>query len=225
METDSFEYRGTELRNIVGKLGGGPIVIVAAHYDTRRIADNDPSPELRGQPLVGANDGASGVAVLLELARVTNVASAGHEVWLEFFDAEDQGGAAGWDWFVGPTRVAARLAREPTKEFDGLVLLDMVGGRQQRVCRAAESTRALADSVFEAASSLGYAQWLPADCTYSVSDDHTPFLERRLPAVDLIDFDYPYWHTHADTCDKIAAASLQRVGRTVETRLEAGAKW
>jgi hypothetical protein len=78
----------------------------------------------------------------------------------------------------------------------------------------------LADEIFAVAGDLGYGTWLPADCHYYVSDDHTPFLSRGLRAIDLIDFDYEYWHTHADTCDKIGAEPLERVGRTLEVWLE-----
>jgi len=163
------------------------------------------------------------VAVLLELARVLDERRTGHEVWLVLFDAEDQGGEAGWEWFVGSTRIAARIAAENRADFAGLVLLDMIGDLDQRVCRAADSTSALADAVFGQAAELGFGQWLPTDCEYGVRDDHTPFLDRGLPALDMIDFDYVYWHTVDDTCDKIGPKPLARVGVTVEAWLEAGA--
>jgi glutaminyl-peptide cyclotransferase len=144
-------------------------------------------------------------------------------VWLTLFDAEDQGGIDGWEWFVGSTRMADRIANDPVANFAGLVLLDMIGDRDQRVCRASDSTPGLADGVFRMAGELGLGAWLPYGCQYYVSDDHTPFLERGLPAVDMIDFDYAYWHTLEDTCDKIGPEQLSRVGRTIEAWAEQGA--
>lgn len=223
VERDDFTYEGVVLSNVSARRGAGPILMVGAHYDTRRVADMDPDPTVRNTPIVGANDGASGVAVLLELARALSVDSVGHQVQLVYFDAEDQGGAAGWEWFVGSTRVAEAAAALPRGAFSGLVLVDMIGDLDQRVCRAADSTPSLADPIFASAGRLGYEAWLPAECRYRVLDDHTPFLERGLAAVDLIDFDYHYWHTQADTCDKIGAPQLERVGRTLELWLEEGA--
>jgi Zn-dependent M28 family amino/carboxypeptidase len=223
VEVDHFQYREVSLQNVLASKGSGPPLLIGAHYDTRRVADLDPDPGQRGQPITGANDGASGVAVLLELARVLDVDRLPYEVVLTFFDAEDQGGSAGWEWFVGSSRVAEQMAADHREDFAGLVLLDMIGDLDQRVCRAADSTQSIADPLFAAATQLGYAQWLPSECRYHVSDDHTPFLNRGLPAVDLIDFDYQYWHTLADKCDKIGPEPLQRVGSTVELWLEQGA--
>ncbi len=223
VEVDTFEYRGVELRNVIGRKGQGPPLLVGAHYDTRLVADLDPDLGRRSEPIAGGNDGASGVAVLLELASVLDVEGLGYEIGLTFFDAEDQGGAAGWDWFVGSTRVAKSMFRDHDADFAGLVLIDMIGDLEQRVCRAADSTSRLTDPVFAAAVELGYGDWLRPECRYYVSDDHTPFLDRGLPAADLIDFEYPYWHTHADTCDKIGPEPLARVGRTLEYWLESGA--
>jgi hypothetical protein len=222
-EVDEFDYRGVALRNIVARRGQGPLLSIGAHYDTRFVADHDPDPERRSEPIVGANDGASGVAVLLELARVLDADWAGVEVALTFFDAEDQGGAAGWEWFIGSTRIAEEVAMHHRDRFAGLVLVDMVGDLDQRVCRASDSTPRIADPIFAAAAELGYGPWLPSDCRYYVSDDHTPFLNRGLPAIDMIDFDYPHWHTHEDVCNKIGPEPLERVGRTIELWVEDGA--
>lgn len=223
VEFDAFVYRGVRLRNVIGRRGRGPVLMVAAHYDTRRWADREADPVRQKQPILGGNDGASGVAVLLELARVLDVVPSQREVWLVLFDAEDQGGIDGWEWFVGSTRLAERVA-QGARLFDALILLDMVGDLDQRVCKAADSTPDLAEAILGVAQELGYGNWLRRDCVYWVSDDHTPFLTRGLAAVDLIDFDYPYWHTLEDTCDKIGAEELERVGRTVEAWIEAGAK-
>lgn len=102
---------GVKARNIIGKQGRGPIAILGAHYDTRRQADNDPAQ--RTQPVMGADDGASGVAVLLELARTLDVLKTQREIWLAFFDTEDDGRLDGWDWIIGSTRLADSLTVTP----------------------------------------------------------------------------------------------------------------
>jgi len=205
-----FVYGGVPIRNIIGKKGLGPIVIVGAHYDTRPIADKD--PENPQQPIVGANDGASGVAVLLEIARVLNVPEQGLQVWLAFFDAEDRGNIDGWPFSVGAEYMAASLQERPRY----MVLLDMVGDVQQEIYWETHSDPDLLKELWDIAEELGYGEQFIPEFRWGLTDDHIPFLRRGIPAVDIIDFDYPYWHTTQDTCDKIGAASLERVGRVVE---------
>ena len=99
VETEGFDYRGLSVSNIIGKRGEGPVIILGAHYDTRPLADRDPrAPD---QPILGGNDGASGVAVPLELARVLPTYHLRNEIWLAFFDAEDRGHIDGWPFSVG----------------------------------------------------------------------------------------------------------------------------
>jgi glutaminyl-peptide cyclotransferase len=123
VETQEFDYMGVKARNIIGKQGRGPITILGAHYDTRRQADNDPDPAQRTQPVMGSDGGASGVAVLLELARTLDVPKTQREIWLAFFDAEDDGRLDGWNWIIGSTRLADSLTVTPT----AMILLDMIG--------------------------------------------------------------------------------------------------
>ena len=104
---------GHPIRNIVAKRGDGePWMILGAHYDTRLISDKDSNPDRRTSPVMGANDGASGVAVLLELAR-TLPKDLDMQIWLVFFDAEDNGNISGWDWILGSTssRISASVER------------------------------------------------------------------------------------------------------------------
>jgi Zn-dependent M28 family amino/carboxypeptidase len=215
-ETQEFTYHGTLIRNIIGKnaIGQGPTVIIGAHYDTRMRADRDPvNPEM---PVPGANDGASGVAVLLELARSLRTTRVHNEIWLAFFDAEDDGGISGWDWIVGSTYMAQHLSANP----EAMILVDMIGDRDQQIYIDRNSDRRLSTQLFQIAADLGYEDHFIATPKHAMIDDHTPFALRGIPAVDLIDFDYPYWHTTADTIDKISAESLERVGRTLEAFLE-----
>lgn len=214
-ESQEFVYRDTPIRNVTGKaaVGRGEVVIVGAHYDTRWFADQDPiSPNA---PVPGASDGASGVAVLLELARTLDQSALNCEVWLAFFDAEDNGGIDGWDWIVGSTFYADSLTISPK----AMILADMVGDADQQLYFDASSHPGLSSTLFTIAADLGYgAHFIPVP-KYAMLDDHTPFMQKGIPAVDLIDFDYPYWHTTEDTLDKIGAASLERVGRVIAAYL------
>lgn len=215
-ETQEFTYQNTPVRNIIGKaaVGRGPIILIGAHYDTRRRADRDAvSPDA---PVPGANDGASGAAVLLELARSLDVGALRSEVWLAFFDAEDNGGLDGWEWIVGSTYMAESLTVTP----QAAIVVDMIGDADQQIYMDTNSDAALTAKLFQIAARLGYGQNFIPLPKYSMIDDHTPFAERGIPAVDLIDFDYPHWHTAADTADKLSAASLERVGRVLQTYLE-----
>ncbi len=218
VEYQDFIYRGTQARNIIAKAGegAGPLIIVGAHYDTRRRADNDPAVEKRLLPVPGANDGASGVAVLLELARSLDKKKLENEVWLVFFDAEDNGQLDGWEYIAGSTYFANWLPVEPAS----VIIVDMIGDADQQIYKERNSTPWLVEAVWEAASDLGFDDVFLPTAKYSMLDDHTPFLRRGIPAIDIIDFDYPYWHTTEDTADKVSPAALGRVGRVIEVLLE-----
>lgn len=219
VEEQRFPYNGVSVRNIIAKRGSGPVLILGAHYDTRKYADNDPDPANHTQPVPGANDGASGVAVLLELAQHINTDQLGREVWLAFFDAEDNGDIEGWDWTIGASYMAQNLPVKP----EAMVLLDMIGDKDLQIYYERTSTAALQQSIWQSAAELGYTQFIP-EPKYAMIDDHTPFLQQGIPAVDLIDFDYPPWHTVSDTSDQTSAASLEAVGRTIERWLETRAQ-
>lgn len=215
-EEQPFEYKGVSGRNLIGRAGEGRMVVIGAHYDTRRHADADPeNPDL---PVPGANDGASGVAVLLELARVLDVEAVNAEVWLVFFDAEDNGRLDEWDWIVGSMHFADNLQTIP----EYVIIADMIGDADQNIYLESNSTPALRDHLWSIAGDLGYEEYFIPEQKYSMLDDHTPFLVQGIPAVDIIDFDYPYWHTTEDTLDKISPDSLERVGRVLEVFLESG---
>jgi glutaminyl-peptide cyclotransferase len=208
-----FTYRGVALQNVTARRGdAGPVIIVGAHYDTRPRADRDALHP--NDPVPGANDGASGVAVLLELARVLGTPH--QTVILAFFDAEDRGDLGGWDWAVGSTYMAASL-QEPVAK---MVLVDMVGDADQQLYWEVNSDSALRKQLWEIGLSLGYGKEFIAQPKHNLIDDHIPFLRRGIPAVDIIDFDYPYWHTTEDTPDKVSPQSLERVGRVVEAWLK-----
>jgi Zn-dependent M28 family amino/carboxypeptidase len=190
-----------------------PVILLAAHFDSRLHSDRDPEEGLRNQPTPGANDGASGVAVLLELART--LPHDGSPIMLVFFDAEDNGRIPGWDWILGSRAYVESMAFRP----QSMILVDMVGDRQLKIRPEANSDPALRDSIWATAARLGHAQVFPTEPGGAILDDHVPFLEAGIPAVDLIDIDYEYWHTTADTPDKVSVESLQIVGDVLWTWL------
>lgn len=216
VETQEFVFRGVKGRNIIAKQGSGPIIILGAHYDTRPAADREGDPAKREEWIDGANDGASGVAVLLEMARVLESGRLKNEVWLAFFDAEDRGRLDGWPFSVGASHMAQNLTVEP----QSVVVVDMIGDADQNIFLEQNSTAALSNEIWDVAAELGYDAYIIPEPRHTIIDDHLPFIERGIPAVDMIDFDYPYWHTLADTADKVAPESLERVGRTLEVWLE-----
>jgi glutaminyl-peptide cyclotransferase len=211
-----FDYMGVHARNIIARanVGKGPVIILGAHYDTRRRADQDPAH--LNLPVPGADDGASGVAVLLELARSLDLSQVHHEIWLAFFDAEDNGDLDGWDWIVGSTYMAQHLTVKP----QSMILVDMVGDANQTIYMDSNSNPGLSAQIWAVAAQLGYVQNFIPVPRYAMLDDHTPFVQAGIPAVDIIDFDYPFWHTLADTADKVSPISLERVGRTLESYLQ-----
>ncbi len=216
VETQEFVFQGVKGRNVIGKRGQGPVVILGAHYDTRPAADKDPDPARRDEWIEGANDGASGVAVLLELARVLETNKLKQEIWLAFFDAEDRGRLEDWPFSVGARHMAENLTVEP----ESVVVVDMIGDADQDIYFEHNSHPALREEVWAVAAGLGYGDTIIPQLKHTIIDDHLPFAERGIPAVDMIDFDYPYWHTVEDTADKVAPESLHRVGRTLEVWLE-----
>jgi Zn-dependent M28 family amino/carboxypeptidase len=204
-------WQGFAIRNIIAsRTNQTPQIILGAHYDSRMLADQDPGPG-RLAPVPGANDGASGVAVLLELARTLPKDSL--PVWLVFFDAEDDGGIAGRDWIMGSQAFVAALPFRPR----AAIIVDMVGDADLNIYIEKNSNAALATEIWGQAARLGFDQQFIPTVKYSMEDDHTPFLKAGIPAVDIIDFDYPYWHTAADTPDKVSPKSLQIVGETLRT--------
>lgn len=216
VEIQHTERMGHPIQNIIAKRGSGsPWIIFGAHYDSRFVADQDPVEANQSLPVPGANDGASGVAVLLEMARVLPKAS-DKEIWLVFFDAEDQGRIDGWDWILGSSAFAESLTTKP----DAVVVIDMIGDADLNIYREKSSDKAITDSVWKTAASIGYSDQFINEEKYSILDDHQPFLELGIPAIDIIDFDYPYWHTLSDTQENISPESLAIVGNTLITWLE-----
>jgi glutaminyl-peptide cyclotransferase len=213
------------VHNIVAKFPGTKdgIIVIASHYDT-----NYP---LRNTSFVGANDGGSSSALLLEFAnQLRGRKREGYSIWLVWDDAEEAikpDGSGGLrqempfekDSLYGITHLAEKWEADGTlKKIKAFLLADMVGDADLNVEHDSNSTPWLEDVVYEAASRLGYQSHFFAR-TMSVSDDHLPFLKRGVPSADFIDFDYGYndvfWHTTQDTVDKLSPKSLEIVGSTM----------
>lgn len=189
-------------------------VLLGAHYDSRPRADQD-SGAARDLPVPGANDGASGVAVLLEVARSLSVWDPGVGVDLVFFDGEDYGKEGDHAHYLLGSRHFVRTmgAYRPIAMF----LVDMVGERGARIPMEANSwvaARDLTQLVFAVADSL-QVRTLVAEPGPAVLDDHVPFLQAGIPAVDLIDIEYPEWHTLRDLPDRCAPEPLADVCRVL----------
>jgi hypothetical protein len=207
-------------------------VLLAAHYDTRPAADEDPDAAKRGRPVPGANDGASGVAVLLELARLFERRPPDVGVDLVLFDLEDMGESAAQadstradstrsrtPFAIGARHFAERMeAAGPSRRPDYGILLDMVCDRNLRIPKEGHSLRrapAVVEKVWTAAREVGASAFVEQRGP-AIMDDHVPLLDVGIPMVDLIHAPFPwYWHTTMDTPAQCSAASLDQVGEVV----------
>ena len=211
VEVQESEALGHPIKNVIAKRSDeSPQIIIGAHYDSRIFADHDPDPSQHTNYVPGANDGASGVAVLLELARILPEDTP--PIWLAFFDAEDNGDIEGWDWILG----SGEFVRNNSIQPRAVIVVDMIGDADLNIYKERNSNPALTDEIWATAKNLGYENKFIPQYKYSMLDDHTPFLQAGMPAIDIIDFDYPYWHTTQDTPDKVSAESLQAVGETLQ---------
>ncbi len=216
----NFTYLGVECVNIIVRWGSADnaSILLGAHYDTRPRADQDPDSANRSRPILGANDGASGAAVLVELSHSVPETARGN-VEMVFFDAEDSGNINGWEWIVGSSHYAEQLSTERRESIRAMILLDMVGGTGLQLPRETTSTRSLQDSVWSIAEQMGFGSTFLDVTGRGVIDDHTPFLNLGIPSLDIIEHNpFPWtWHTLQDTPDKCNVTSLERVGRVVES--------
>ena len=224
--TDDTPRGKVRFRNVLGAIPGRTdrTILLLSHYDTKSgIAD----------AFAGANDSGSSTGLLLELARAyAHAPPSGPELLLAFLDGEECRETYGKnDGLHGSRHLAATLVRNGrASHVAAVILLDMIGDRSLTVTIPRNGAPHLASLALDAAREEGArAQFGLSD--YNITDDHEPFLEAKIPAVDLIDLEYgsapgknDYWHTAADTMDKLSAASLQTVGRVVArmlNRLEA----
>jgi Zn-dependent M28 family amino/carboxypeptidase len=223
VETDTFLYdspelgREVRLLNVVARFRPQEKtrILIGAHWDTRPWADAEKDAALHRRPILGANDGASGVAVLLELARCLKSSRPALGVDLVLLDGEDlgtEGNPSGF--FRGSQRYVERLGENRPIFF---ILVDMVGRKNASFYwegNSHDQAPNIVDLVWNEASSMGVRSFLPG-VKYHVYDDHIPFLNAGIPAIDVIDFGFPEWHTLKDTPAICSPATLEGVGRVL----------
>lgn len=211
------------LTNIIAKFKPSATarILLCAHWDTRPRADMDTNKTRRSQPILGANDGASGVAVLLELAALLKANPPEIGVDIVLFDGEDYGYEGDLaKYMLGSRYFAQHKAPNYNPRFG--ILLDMVGDKFLEIPHEQHSLRYAPDIVslvWTKARELGYLQFvdLPGE---AVSDDHLPLNEAGIKTIDIIDFNYPdptnrFWHTHDDVPENCSAESLEAVGTVI----------
>jgi glutaminyl-peptide cyclotransferase len=217
VDEDAFDaqtpYGTKHMVNLIAHKGIGAkgIIALASHYDTKLE---------EGRAFVGANDGGSSTGLLLELARVLAGSKDGLDPWFLFLDGEEA--FVEWSSFdstYGSRHLAKRWKQDGTAaKVRALILLDMIGDKDLDILKDHYSTRWLSDMVWEAAANAGLQGILSPQESY-IEDDHIAFLDAGIPCVDLIDLNYgpnnSYWHTDADTLDKINAESMEKTGKLV----------
>ena len=209
-----------EMTNIVGIFfgSGTKSLLLGAHWDTRPTADHDVNPERRNEPILGANDGASGVAVLLETARILTQNPHDETIYIVFFDAEDLGIEGNpRSYALGAQHFAKNL---PIPKPDNAIILDMVGDAELHLPIERNSyvhNPTLVKFLWTLADELELEAF-DKQLKYEIYDDHVPLWEEaQIPAIDIIDFNYPnrwsnFWHTHEDIPIHCSAESLYQVG-------------
>ena len=213
-------------------------IVLSAHYDTRNIADKDSNVSLQNTPILGANDGASGVAALIELGRIIPSMDLNNEIMLLFSDAEDQGN----NYTLGAEAWADNLSQEEINRTESFILLVMIGDADLQLTKIIPSTPILTENMMILGQKLGLSNQtdgcngqrsdvMQSNQSLTVIDDHVHPFALGIPSLDIIDLAYGinatpfggYWHTTQDTADKVSAESLESVGRIVELGLLTGA--
>jgi len=217
--------------------GAGSTVMFAAHYDTRHKGDLDWNESMRDKPIDGANDGASGVAVLIELARHIPGMNLTHEVTLFFTDGEDQGEYSNASsWILGARAWADNLTFSEADKIESFILVDMIGDSDLTLRKTNPGNTSLWSRTenkiryLDEVCNYGDSTYFDFEEYDSIIDDHVPADELGIPAIDIIDTRYGegasflggHWHTHNDTADKVSADSLQKIGYILESGLKTG---
>jgi glutaminyl-peptide cyclotransferase len=192
-------------------------VLLLAHWDTRPFSNEDLDPNRQDQPIIGANDGASGVAVLLELMRVLKDKNPDLGIMYLMTDGEDLGPGLE-EMFLGAVHFSKNL---PAQKPAYGILLDMIGTKSVRIAKEPNSIRFapdLVDNFYHHAQALGYSGVFPSSMGSEILDDHLSINEAGIPTMDLIDFEHlSHWHTTTDTPEHCSAESLNAVGKVLES--------
>lgn len=220
-------WDGTKVdaRNIIGSYNpdAPDRLLLLAHWDTRPVADEDPVEANRTKPVVGANDGASGVGVLLEIARQMSIRNPGRGIDILFCDVEDMGRRDDdQSWALGARYFAEHPFRQGYTPSEA-ILLDMVGGAGAMFAReyfSMQSAPDLVDAIWSLGQSLGYSSFFSDRAGGAVTDDHVELIRQGVRAIDIIEYNPSggfnrWWHTTGDTPDKLDRATLKAVGQTL----------
>ena len=216
------------ITNIIGRLNPSAErrILLLAHWDTRPIADNDPNPSRKSEPILGADDAASGVGVLLEVARQLADRKSTLGVDFLFVDAEDMGVSEQEDsWCLGSTYWSKHPHVEHYRAEFG-ILLDMVGARDAKF--RWEDFSQVHAPLWDKAASLGYGHYFIQADGAALTDDHKPIIDNlAIPTIDIVNYDPArsngfgaHWHTHGDNMDVIDKEVLKAVGETLMAYLE-----
>jgi Zn-dependent M28 family amino/carboxypeptidase len=214
---DSIAGQWRDMSNIIASYypGSDRRIMICAHWDSRPISDEDPDSSKFDLPVPGANDGASGIAVLLEIARLLKDHRPPVGIDIVMFDGEDYG-TDDWQggWLMGSRYFVESLQGYRPRLA---ILVDMVGDSDLQIYRETFSQQYagdLNDYIWNIAGEVGVDAFIDS-VKHIVNDDHIPLLSGGIKAVDIIDFDYPYWHTQEDIPDKCSAESLAKVGKVI----------
>lgn len=226
----TFDNTPINARNIFGSFNpdAKDRILLLAHWDCRPWADQDPDPEKRSLPVDGANDGASGVAVLLEIARQLSLQPVKKGIDILFVDAEDWGTEGDDDsWALGTKYFVEHPIMEGYSPRQA-ILLDMVGGENAVFSREYFSERynpKLNEEIWSIAHRLGYGGMFPNKIGSAITDDHIELIKAGIPAIDIIEYHpdgagfNPRWHTTSDNLEGISKSTLKAVGETLMTYL------
>jgi glutaminyl-peptide cyclotransferase len=203
-------------------------ILLGVHYDTRPFPDQDPRNP-RGH-FLGANDGASGVALLMQLGAVMKEYQGKVGVDFIFFDGEEFIFSDRDAYFLGSIYFAEQyVAQPPSYKYRMGAVLDMIGDKNLQILEEGNSmgwapSKAVTQSIWATAHKLGVREFV-SRVGATVNDDHMPLCEKaKIPVCDVIDFDYPFWHTEGDTADKCSALSLAKVGWVIQEWLKTSGK-
>lgn len=232
-ELKTFDGATIPMINILASLNpeSEERILIIAHWDTRPWADEDKDPALRREPIDGANDGASGTAVAMELARVlckNSQMKKGVDILLA--DAEDWGEEGNDEsWAMGARHFAENDLGKLPSYPSAAIVVDMVGDKGAEFRReyfSMQSAPGLTRRIWETARELGYGDIFINEDGCAITDDHVPMIEAGIPSVDIVDYRTspepgfpPQWHTTGDTVEKLSGKTLEAVGRTLERLL------
>jgi glutaminyl-peptide cyclotransferase len=204
-----------------GKIKGQKPILLGGHYDTRPFADEEEDPKKAVKPILGANDGGSGTALLLGLAHYFAKNKPYRPIHIVFFDGEDYGEKGSKHYFLGSKYYAKNLRKGNSDWPTWVAVFDMVADKNLEIYRENYSMKSaswLVDEIFNASRKVEGGDRFINEKRFSILDDHYPFILRNIPSVLIIDIIYPDWHKESDTLDKCSSKSLYTVFKVfVET--------